>query len=104
MTDFLKQQKHVKVLPSACPACGNHLNVKSLICQNCQTEVQGRYDLPLLAGLSLDDQQFILDFIKASGSLKEMAGLLGLSYPTVRNRLDEIIERIKLAQQQNENT
>ena len=94
----------MKVLPSICPACGNHLNVKSLICQNCKTEVQGRYDLPPLAGLSLDDQQFILDFIKASGSLKEMAGLLGLSYPTVRNRLDEIIERIKRAQQQNENT
>ena len=104
MTDFLKQQKRVKVLPSVCPACSNGLNVKSLICQNCLTEVQGRYYLPPLAGLSLDDQQFILDFIKASGSLKEMAGLLGLSYPTVRNRLDEIIERIKLAQQQNENT
>ena len=94
----------MKVLPSVCPACSNHLNVKSLICKNCQTEVQGRYDLPPLAGLSPDDQQFILDFIKASGSLKEMANLLGLSYPTVRNRLDEIIERIKLAQQQNENT
>jgi hypothetical protein len=104
MTDFLKQQKHVKVLPSSCPACGDGLNVKCLICQNCKTEVQGRYDLPTLAGLSPDDQQFILDFIKVSGSLKEMAGLLGLSYPTVRNRLDEIIERIKLAQQQNENT
>jgi hypothetical protein len=36
--------------------------------------------------------------MKASGSLKEMAKLLGLSYPTVRNRLDETIERIKLAE------
>jgi hypothetical protein len=40
----------------------------------------------------------VLEFIKASGSLKEMAKLLGLSYPTVRNRLDEIIERIRFTE------
>jgi hypothetical protein len=73
--------------------------VKSLICERCQTEIQGQYELPLLSRLSLDDQAFILEFIKASGSLKEMARLLGLSYPTVRNRLDEIIERVKLAEE-----
>ena len=51
--------------------------------------------MPLLASLSRDDQDFILDFIKASGSLKEMAALLKVSYPTVRNRLDEIIDKLK---------
>lgn len=88
----------MKVLPSICPACGSQLKVKSLICERCQTEIQGRYELPPLARLCLDDQSFILEFMKASGSLKEMAKLLGLSYPTVRNRLDETIERIKLAE------
>jgi len=88
----------MKVLPAICPSCSSQLNVKSLICERCQTEIQGQYELPLLARLSLDDQGFIIEFIKASGSLKEMARLLGLSYPTVRNRLDEIIERIKLAE------
>jgi hypothetical protein len=73
--------------------------VKSLICERCQTEIQGQYELPTLARLSTDDQGFILEFIKASGSLKKMAGLLRLSYPTVRNRLDEIIERIELAEE-----
>jgi len=87
----------MKVLPIVCPSCNSHLKVKSLICEQCQTEIQGQYELPSLARLSADDQAFILEFIKASGSLKEMAGLLGLSYPTVRNRLDEIIERIKFA-------
>jgi hypothetical protein len=88
----------MKVLPAICPSCNSQLNVKSLICDRCQTEIQGQYELPLLSRLSLDDQAFILEFIKASGSLKEMARLLGLSYPTVRNRLDEVIERIKLAE------
>jgi hypothetical protein len=56
-----------------------------------------------MARLSLNDQTFVLEFIKSSGSLKEMARLLGLSYPTVRNRLDEVIERIKLAENSDEN-
>jgi hypothetical protein len=73
--------------------------VKSLICERCQTEIQGQYELPTLARLSTDDQGFILEFIKTSGSLKEMAGLLRLSYPTVRNRLDEIIERVKFTEE-----
>jgi hypothetical protein len=88
----------MKVLPAICPSCNSQLNVKSLVCERCQTEIQGQYELPLLARLSIEDQGFVLEFIKASGSLKEMARLLGLSYPTVRNRLDEIIERIKPAE------
>jgi hypothetical protein len=93
----------MKVLPVICPSCSSQLNVKSLICERCQTEIQGQYELPLLARLSTDDQGFIIEFIKASGSLKKMADLLRLSYPTVRNRLDEIIEHIELAEKSKEN-
>jgi hypothetical protein len=57
--------------------------------------VEGLYPLPALASLPVDDQEFIQEFIKASGSLKEMAVILGVSYPTVRNRLDEVIEKLK---------
>ncbi len=88
----------MKTLPTICPACSSRLKVKSLICEQCDTEIRGQYELPPLASLCPDDQAFILDFMKASGSLKEMAKLLGLSYPTVRNRLDEIIKRVKLAE------
>ena len=88
----------MKVLPTRCPACNSQLKVKCLVCEQCQTEIQGGYELPALARLSPDDQAFMLAFVKASGSLKEMARLLRLSYPTVRNRLDDIIERIKLAE------
>jgi hypothetical protein len=88
----------MNILPTTCPSCSSQLNVKSLVCQRCQTEIQGQYELPLLARLSTDDEDFVLEFIKASGSLKEMAKLFGLSYPTVRNRLDEIIELIKFTE------
>ncbi|QIK55075.1 DUF2089 domain-containing protein [Dysgonomonas sp. HDW5A] len=81
-------------LPSQCPSCQAQLKVKSLKCENCDTEVIGLYDLPVLARLSSDDQEFILKFMKNSGSLKDMAKDLNLSYPTVRNLLDEVIEKI----------
>mgnify|MGYP001365112842 CR=1 FL=1 len=83
------------MLPTSCPSCHAHLKVKSLKCENCETEVSGLYTLPALASLSDDDQQFILRFVKYSGSLKEMAGELKLSYPTVRNMLNDIIEKIE---------
>lgn len=82
-------------LPIQCPACKNSLKVKRLVCENCQTQVEGLYELPLLLRLDSEEQVFVLDFLKCSGSLKDMAGLMKLSYPTVRNRLDGIIERIK---------
>ena len=83
------------MLPCICPSCQSQLKVKSLRCETCQTEVSGLYELPVLARLSSNDQQFILQFIKCSGSLKDMAKYLNLSYPTVRNLLDDIIERLK---------
>lgn len=82
------------MLPCQCPSCQSQLKVKSLKCENCSTEVSGLYELPLLARLSVEEQDFILKFVKSSGSLKDMAKQLGLSYPTVRNLLDEIIGKI----------
>jgi hypothetical protein len=41
--------------------------------------------------LSEEDQRFICDFVRCSGSIKEMAARMELSYPTVRNRLDDVI-------------
>lgn len=83
-----------KSLPCICPACQSVLAVKSLVCEECQTEVSGQFDLPQLATLPAADQQFILEFVKSSGSLKDMAQKMKLSYPTVRNLLDDLITRL----------
>jgi len=85
----------MSTLPVQCPACKEQLKVKRLVCENCQTQVEGLYGLPLLLQLEVAEQSFLIDFLKCSGSLKDMAALMKLSYPTVRNRLDEIIEKIK---------
>jgi hypothetical protein len=83
-----------KKLPYTCPSCSGTLKVTSLGCDACETTVSGKFDLPALAKLSPGDQQFVLDFIRSSGSLKEMAQKLNLSYPTVRNMLDDLIHKI----------
>ena len=87
-----------KNLPHICPSCSATLKVKSLVCEKCNTEVSGIFGLPLLAALTQQEQDFIIDFVKCSGSLKIMAQNLGLSYPTVRNLLDDIILKIETNQ------
>ena len=81
-------------LPVQCPSCQNAMLVAQLNCSNCETRVSGNYPLPLLLELTEDEQQFILHFFLRSGSLKEMAIQMGNSYPTVRNKLDDIISKI----------
>ena len=88
------------MLPVNCPSCQAQLKVKSLKCEQCQTEVSGSYDHPVLATLSENDQQFITRFVINSGSLKELATELKLSYPTVRNMLNDIIEKIQSHEKQ----
>ncbi|WP_035670360.1 DUF2089 family protein [Flavobacterium sp. 83] len=86
-------------LPIQCPSCENALSVTQLSCGNCATIVSGNYSLPLLLQISEEEQNFILQFFMTSGSLKEMASQMGNSYPTVRNKLDDIIQKINLLKQ-----
>lgn len=82
-------------LPSNCPSCQSRLAVRELSCPQCDTRVQGQYALPLFLQLKADEQDFLMRFLKASGSLKEMAKQLGYSYPKVRNMLDDLIEQVR---------
>lgn len=84
-----------KKLPVICPSCSSGLKVNSLHCENCKTTINGLFELPVLLQLTPQEQDFILNFVISSGSLKVMAGKLKLSYPTVRNMLDDLINRIK---------
>ena len=86
-----------KKLPTTCPSCKAELSVKRLSCSSCGTEVEGSYNMPLLMKLDEEEQEFILKFVLASGSLKEMAEWMKRSYPSVRNKLDEIIQKLKPA-------
>jgi len=71
------------------------MRVSVLVCDECATEVRSHFAVPRFLDLSADQQRFATDFLLASGSLKEMAAQYGVSYPTVRARLDRIIETLQ---------
>lgn len=87
-----------KKVPTICPSCESPLHISELVCGKCDTKVSGVFNFPALLALAPQEQKFVLDFIKQSGSLKDMSSKLGLSYPTVRNILDSIIEKINKAE------
>jgi Uncharacterized protein conserved in bacteria len=86
-----------RIVPNTCPSCGGKLMIGELYCQGCPTKVCGSFDLPPLMRLNAAEQEFVESFVTASGSLKDMAKIMNLSYPTVRNRLDEIILKLKMS-------
>jgi len=79
----------------SCPSGGGPLNIQRLWCGKCEIAVEGNLTMGALARLPREEQQFILEFVKSSGSLKEIARRYGVSYPTVRNRLNELIAHIE---------
>ena len=88
-------KENLSTLPITCPSCESALLVSQLSCSNCETVISGKYGLPILLQLSKEEQEFVIEFFMSSGSLKKMATQLGISYPTVRNKLDDTIEKIE---------
>ena len=75
-----------------CPACGGQLTVTEVRCESCSTEVRGRFTPGKLSTLSEEQLTFVQIFLRARGNLSEVEKVLGISYPTIRNKLDEIIK------------
>lgn len=80
----------------SCPACGAGLRIQRLRCGDCHTTVEGEFPWPRLARLSHEDQHLIEMLILSSGSLKAVASTLGVSYPTLRKRVDGVIGRLEV--------
>ena len=79
-----------KVL-SQCPVCAHQLTVQRLKCNSCQTVIENDFKLSRFEYLSAEQLYFIETFIKCRGSIKEVEKDMGISYPTVRAKLDEVI-------------
>jgi hypothetical protein len=88
-----------KKMPLACPSCGAGLRIAKMHCPACETSVSGDYDIPRLMRLSPREVEFVEAFVASSGSLKEMARRMEVSYPTVRNLLDDIIDKLRKMEQ-----
>jgi hypothetical protein len=77
-----------------CPSCGGHLAISVLKCGDCGVRVEGDIRLPRMAQLSPELLEFAEIYLMAGGSLKQVATELGVSYPTVRQKLDRVISTL----------
>ncbi len=82
-------------ITNECPYCTKTLNVVACRCDHCQVEVRGDFPPAPLGNLPTAHQRFIEMFVLASGNLKEIATHAGVSYPTVRSRLDKVIAALR---------
>jgi len=60
--------------------------------------LEGSFELPPLARLTLEDQIFVTAFIRSHGSIKDMEELFGISYPTVKNRLNRLSQQLEFVE------
>ena len=60
--------------------------------------IEGEFELPPLARLAAEDQVFVMAFIKCHGSIKDMEQMFGISYPTVKNRLNRLAGQLELVE------
>ena len=77
-----------------CPVCGETLTVTRLYCRTCDTTVEGHFTLGRFYQLSPEQMAFVETFIRCEGKLTRVQEELGMSYPTVRSRLNEVIRAL----------
>ncbi|MFZ0335813.1 MAG: DUF2089 domain-containing protein [Candidatus Acidiferrales bacterium] len=73
-----------------CPDCKQAMKLSKAVCPSCGIAMDGDFEVSPLGKLSLDDQAFVIAFVRHHGSLKKMESLFDISYPTVKNRLNAI--------------
>lgn len=79
---------------AVCQECGRSMSIALVRCRSCATTLEGQFEVSPLARLPLEDQVFVIAFVRHHGSLRRMEDLFGISYPTVKNRLNAITARL----------
>ena len=84
----------MKDVIGTCPVCGQNMRVTELKCSSCHTQVSGNFELGKFSRLNKDQLEFVEAFIRLRGNIKEVEEEMGISYPTVRKKLNEVIEAL----------
>jgi hypothetical protein len=79
-------------------AQGSPIVIERVRIQEKQIAVEGQFDLPQLARLSLEDQVFVIAFIRSHGTIKDMEQTFGVSYPTIKARLNRISSQLEFVE------
>ncbi|WP_407312634.1 DUF2089 domain-containing protein [Desulfosporosinus sp. SB140] len=81
-------------MPHRCPVCDHEMKISKLACTYCSTKIEGEFSSCKFCRLPTEQLIFMEAFIKCRGNIKEVEKELGISYPTVRSRLDSVIEAL----------
>jgi hypothetical protein len=82
---------------ATCPVCSGELTIARLHCRSCGTSLEGEFGVGRFGRLDRDQMSLLESFLRSRGNLKEMERELGISYPTVRGRVDALIRSLGLA-------
>lgn len=94
ITCIEKGSDKIKKVISRCPVCNNELTVARLKCDSCDTVIENNFRLSKFDYLSDEELYFTETFIRCRGNIKEVEKELGISYPTVRSKLDAVIKKL----------
>jgi hypothetical protein len=83
-------------VPGKCSICGHDITVTNFVCTHCRTKTEGEFVPCRFCSLKREQLDFIEAFLKCRGNIKDVEKELGLSYPTIRNRLEEVLQALGL--------
>lgn len=78
-------------IPSQCPVCDGGMTVTKVHCRECDSTLEGRFSARTFGQLTPEQMEFVELFVRLEGKITHMEKDLGLSYPTIRKRLHEVI-------------
>jgi hypothetical protein len=79
---------------STCPVCSSELAVTRLHCSSCGTTLEGDFSVGRFGRLSRDQLALLESFLRSRGNLRDMERELGISYPTVRSRVEQLVRSL----------
>ncbi len=82
---------------ATCPVCSGELTIARLHCRSCGTALEGEFGVGRFGRLDREQMSLLESFLRSRGNLKEMERELGISYPTVRGRVDALVRALGLA-------
>jgi hypothetical protein len=81
---------------STCPVCESELHVTRLHCNSCGTTIEGEFNVGRFAHLGRDQMLLLEGFLRSRGNLRELERELGVSYPTIRGRVESLLRALGL--------
>lgn len=84
----------MRPMPARCPICESEMEVVRMHCQACDTSIEGRFSAGALSRLTQEQLDFVTTFVRCEGKINRVEQEMDLSYPTIRNKLQQVIRAL----------